>query len=47
MLIIQKIKTKSWELNTQVPFWPFIAIWFFLTIFYQEQINNLLKIYFL
>ena len=47
ILLIQKIKTKSQDLNTQVPFWPFLAIWFFITIFYQEQLSNLVKIYFL
>jgi hypothetical protein len=46
ILIFQKYKNKTWKLNTQVPFWPFIAIGFFITIFFQEQINNLLKIYF-
>jgi len=43
IIIIWKIKNK--EINTQVPFWPFLAIWFFITIFYQQQIN-ILKIYF-
>ncbi len=46
ILIIQKIKTKSWKLNTQVPFWPFLAVWFFITLFFNEQIINLLKIHF-
>ena len=44
IIIIWKIRNK--EVNNQVPFWPFLAIWFFITIFYQQQINTLLKIYF-
>lgn len=46
-ILISKIKHKKKKLDTQIPFWPFLAIWFFITIFYQEQINELLKIYFL
>lgn len=40
LIIYQKIKNK-WkkkELETQIPFWPFIAIWFFLAIFFMEYI---------
>jgi len=46
-LIFQRIKNK-WqkkELETQIPFWPFIAIWFFLTIFFQENILEFMKMY--
>lgn len=46
-LIYQRIKNK-WkkkELETQIPFWPFIAIGFFLAVFFQEQILEFMKIY--
>ena len=46
-LIYQRIKNKGKkkELETQIPFWPFIAIWFFLAIFFQEEIINFMNIY--
>jgi len=36
-IVFQRIKNK-WKDTafTQIPFWPFIAIWFFLAIFFQE-----------
>jgi len=46
ILLIQKIYSKNWNINTQIPFWPFLAIWFFITLFFYKQINYLLKIYF-
>lgn len=45
-IINNRIKNKWAKLNTQIPFWPFIAIWFFLTIFYSNSINNLMNFYF-
>ncbi len=44
-IIYSRIKNKWTKLNTQIPFGPFIAIWFFLTIFYSNEINNLISIY--
>lgn len=44
-IIYSKIKNKWAKLNTQIPFWPFIAIWFFITIFYSSQISDLVNIY--
>ncbi|MDD3646247.1 MAG: prepilin peptidase [Candidatus Gracilibacteria bacterium] len=46
VIIISKIKNKGGKLNTQIPFGPFLAIGFFVTIFYQNEILNLLKLYF-
>jgi len=45
-VIYWKIKNKWTTLNAQVPFWPFLAIWFFITIFYNTELINLIKIYF-
>ena len=45
-IIISKIKHKWNKLDTQIPFWPFIAIWFFLTLFYNTQISNIISMYF-
>ena len=38
-------KKKATGLNTQIPFWPFLAVWFFITLFYQNQILELIKMY--
>jgi leader peptidase (prepilin peptidase)/N-methyltransferase len=45
-IIQNKIKNKWAKLNTQIPFWPFLAIWFFMTIFYSIEISNIISIYF-
>lgn len=45
-IIINKIKNKWKKLNTQIPFWPFLAIWFFITIFFSNNILNFISIYF-
>ena len=37
------ILKKGWELNTQIPFGPFIAIWFFLAIFFQGYILEFME----
>ncbi len=43
-IFLQKfIQKKDWKVNTQIPFWPFIAIWFFLAIFFQEYISNFIE----
>lgn len=44
VLIYQKLISK--KINTQIPFGPFLALWFFTTIFFQENIINFTKIYF-
>ncbi len=46
-LIINKyIKTKKSRIDTQVPFWPFLWIWFFITIFYIEYISKFIEVHF-
>ncbi|MCP4523307.1 MAG: hypothetical protein GY828_03740, partial [Candidatus Gracilibacteria bacterium] len=40
---LQKNKT---SMNTQIPFGPFLAIGFFLALFYQVEIVNLMNVYF-
>ena len=46
ILIIKKIKYKKEKLNTVIPFWPFIWIGFFVTIFFQNEIQKIIEIYF-
>ncbi|MDC0506089.1 prepilin peptidase [Candidatus Gracilibacteria bacterium] len=47
LIIISKVKhgLKS-KTVTQVPFGPFLAIGFFITVFYQSEIERLISIYF-
>lgn len=45
-LTYSKIKNKWTKLNTQIPFWPFLAIWFFLTVFYNNELSNIISMYF-
>lgn len=45
-VIYWKIKNKWTTLNAQIPFWPFLAIWFFLTIFYNIELLNIISMYF-
>lgn len=46
MILASRIRKKWSKITSQVPFWPFLAIWFFMTIFYSNEINNLISIYF-
>lgn len=47
ILLIEKIKKWfSSQTNTQVPFWPFLALWFFTAIFMQKSFNELALFYF-
>ncbi|MDQ7009811.1 MAG: prepilin peptidase [Candidatus Gracilibacteria bacterium] len=48
-LIYQRIKNKGEkkELETQIPFGPFIAIGFFLAVFFQEEILEFMNVYLL
>jgi hypothetical protein len=32
--------------NSQVPFWPFLAAWFFIAVFYQKEVLNFIEVYF-
>jgi len=45
-LIYQRIKNKWKNIETQIPFWPFLALWFFSAIFFQTNIQNFISIYF-
>lgn len=45
-LCYQKFLSKNSKLETQIPFWPFLALGFFTAIFYQTEIQNLITIYF-
>lgn len=45
-VIYWKLKNKWTTLNAQIPFWPFLAIWFFVTIFYSNQLLNIMSMYF-
>lgn len=45
-IVQNRTKNKWKKLNTQIPFWPFLAIWFFLTIFYSKEISNIISMYF-
>jgi len=42
----EKLRHKNKWLDTQIPFWPFLALWFFTTMFLQEDILKLMEIYF-
>ncbi len=45
-LLYQKaIKKGEWDINSQIPFGPFIAIWFFIAIFFQEAILEYMNRY--
>jgi len=49
-IIFQRLKqNKSRDainsISTEIPFWPFIAIWFFLAVFFQENILEFMEIY--
>jgi prepilin signal peptidase PulO-like enzyme (type II secretory pathway) len=45
-VIYWKLNKKWTTMNAQIPFWPFLAIWFFITIFYNSEILNIMSIYF-
>lgn len=45
-LAYSKWKHENKWFNTQIPFGPFLAIGFFITMFYQSDIINLMAIYF-
>jgi len=45
-IIYWKLNKKWTTMSTQIPFWPFLAIWFFITIFYNNEILNIMSIYF-
>ncbi len=47
LIISSKIKNGlKTKFNTMIPFWPFLAIWFFITVFLQSEVSKLIEIYF-
>lgn len=40
------IKKKKDRKSTEIPFWPFLWAWFFLTIFFSENLQNFIINYF-
>ncbi len=44
-IIYTKLQNSKEWLNSAVPFWPFLAIWFLATIFYSEAISNMISQY--
>jgi hypothetical protein len=42
----EKLHKKDKWLDTQIPFGPFLALWFFVTIFFQDDFLKLMEIYF-
>lgn len=47
VLMYQKIIKKNKDYTGQIPFWPFLTIWLFMTLFFLEEIDIILKNYFL
>lgn len=47
LIIFSKIKNSfKKKFNTMIPFWPFLAIWFFITVFIKSDIIKLIEKYF-
>lgn len=46
IITYQKFIQKNKEILNLVPFWPFLWIWFLLTILFQNHILNIIEIYF-
>ncbi len=44
-LIFQRIKNKGAAVETQIPFGPFLALWFFSAMFFQNEIQNFIILY--
>jgi len=46
--IIKSKIINGWKssFNSQVPFWPFLAIWFFTCVFFQNELINFIEVYF-
>lgn len=42
-----KLIKKEKEFNSQIPFWPFLTIGLFMTLFFQDYIDIIIKNYFL
>lgn len=47
IIVIQKIKLGlKYKIKSEIPFWPFLAIGFFTSIFLQIHITEIMRIYF-
>jgi leader peptidase (prepilin peptidase)/N-methyltransferase len=46
LIWIKKLKYKKKKVSTIIPFWPFMWIWFFITIFFLNDITKIIEIYF-
>jgi hypothetical protein len=46
LISIKKLKYKKEKVSTLIPFWPFMWIWFFVTIFFLNDIAKIIEIYF-
>lgn len=47
LILYTRIRNKKWvTMDSQIPFWPFLSMWFFVAIFYQMEISNIIEIYF-
>ena len=50
IFIVLLSKFKNWfktTFNSQIPFWPFLALWFFTILFIQKPLRELIEIYIL
>lgn len=47
LILVSKFvsKKKKKKFSSEIPFWPFLALWFFTTLFWWEQILNFINIY--
>ena len=48
IFIVILSKFKNWfktTFNSQIPFWPFLALWFFTILFIQKPLTELIEIY--
>jgi prepilin signal peptidase PulO-like enzyme (type II secretory pathway) len=46
LISIKKLKYKEKKVSTIIPFWPFMWIWFFITMFFLNDIGKIIEIYF-
>jgi prepilin signal peptidase PulO-like enzyme (type II secretory pathway) len=46
LVSIKKLKYKKKKVSTIIPFWPFMWIWFFVTMFFLNDITKIIEIYF-
>jgi hypothetical protein len=46
LVLIKKLKHKKKKISTIIPFWPFMWIWFFIVMFFLNDITKIIEIYF-